>query len=129
MLLNTGSVSRGTLARGVKSFSNVERSMSKCERNRETESAQPSPQVEKEKILSEQRSLRDCFERKTERAFQGKFAAQTRLSEAHSDLDRREWERRVAGIALYEIGRQLVSQRMELYQANQLIDQAQREKS
>ena len=34
-----------------------------------------------------------------------------------------------ADIALYEIGMQLQTQRMELYQTNQLTDQTQREKS
>ena len=46
-----------------------------------------------------------------------------------SEADRRERERRNADIALYETGMQLQSQRMELYQAAQLSDQAQREKS
>ena len=44
-------------------------------------------------------------------------------------MDRRDWERRNADIALYETGRQLESHWMELYQANQLSDQAQKEKS
>ena len=60
--------------------------------------------------------------------FHGEFAAQ-RLSDAQADLDRREWERLNADIALYETGMQLQSQRMDLYQANQLSDQTQREKS
>ena len=51
------------------------------------------------------------------------------LSEAQAEIDRKERERRNADIALYESSRQLESQKMELYQANQLIDQAQREKS
>ena len=55
--------------------------------------------------------------------------AQTRLSEAQAELDRRVWERRNADVALSETGRQLESQRMELSQANQLCDQAQSEKS
>ena len=55
--------------------------------------------------------------------------AQTKLSEALSELDRREWERRNADIALYDTGMQFQCQRMELNQAAQLSDQAQREKS
>ena len=44
-------------------------------------------------------------------------------------LDRRKWIMQNADIVLYEAGIQLRSQRMELYQANQVSDQAQREKS
>ena len=51
------------------------------------------------------------------------------LSQAHSELDRREGRMRNADIALCETGMQRQSQRMELYQANQLTDQARREKS
>ena len=51
------------------------------------------------------------------------------LSEAQAEIDRKERERRNTDIALYESSRQLESQKMELYQANQLTDQAQREKS
>ena len=46
-----------------------------------------------------------------------------------SEIDRGEWERRNADIALYETTRHLESQRVEPYQANQCADQAQREKS
>ena len=46
-----------------------------------------------------------------------------------ANLDKREWERRNADIALHEASRQLESHRMELRQANQLTDEAQREKS
>ena len=53
-----------------------------------------------------------------------KIAAQTRLTEAKAEVDRREWERRNADVAFYGTGRQLESQRMELCQA----DQAQRER-
>ena len=44
-------------------------------------------------------------------------------------MDRRNWERRIADIALCETNRKLESQRLELYQANQWADQAQREKN
>ena len=57
------------------------------------------------------------------------FAAQTRLSEAQVELDRRERERRNADNAPCKTGRQFESQRMELCQANQQFDQARREKS
>ena len=71
----------------------------------------------------------NSLKRKLIKLFQGEFAAQTRLSDAQADLDRREWDRRNADIVLYESGMQLQSQRMELHQANQLSDQTQREKS
>ena len=63
--------------------------------------------MEKEKVLSEQRSLHEYLDKEAERAFQGDFAAQTRFSEAQAELDRREWERRNADIALHETCRQL----------------------
>ena len=51
--------------------------MSKGERNRDLESAQLS-QMEKEKNLSDLRSLRDFLDKTADRAFQGELAAQTR---------------------------------------------------
>ena len=44
-------------------------------------------------------------------------------------MDRREWERRNAEIALCETSRQLESEEMEVYQAHQWTDQTQRQKS
>ena len=66
---------------------------------------------------------------KVDHAFQGECAPQKRLSDAQSELVRRERRIENADIALYETGMQLQSQRMELYQANQLTDQTRREKS
>ena len=63
----------------------------KAKRNRYLGSVQDS-QMEREKILSEQRDLHNFFERKANQAFQGEGAAQTRLSEVQSELDRREWK-------------------------------------
>ena len=54
---------------------------------------------------------------------------QKRLSEAEVEMDRRSWERRNSDIALHETNRQLESQRLELYQANQWSDQAQKDNS
>ena len=108
--------SKGKYLRGVESFSSVERSLSKGKRDREFESLQLS-QMDKEKILSAQRSLHEYLEKKAERAFK------------ESLQFRREWEMRHADITLYETSRHLESQRTELYQAAQLSDQAQREQS
>ena len=47
--------------------------------------------MERERILSEQRDIHDFIEKRVDHAFQGECAAQTRLSEAQSDVDRREW--------------------------------------
>ena len=58
------------------------------------------------------KNLQEFLEKKADRAFQGEFAAQTRLSEAQAELDRKEWLRRSADIALCETGRQLESQRV-----------------
>ena len=53
---------------------------------------------------------------------EGEYGAQTRLSDAQSDRMQN------ADITLYDTDMQLQSQRMEVYQANQLTDQIRREK-
>ena len=58
----------GKLARGVESFSSVERSLSEGKLDRELESMQLS-QLEKSGILSERRSLHEYVEMEAERAF------------------------------------------------------------
>ena len=55
-----------------------------------------------ERILSELRSLNEFLETGTHRASQRDFVAQTTVSEAQSELDRRACVRRNAEIALYE---------------------------
>ena len=86
-------------------------------------------QQESEKILSARRDLQNFLGRNADQAFQGECAAQTKLSEAQSELDRREWKMQNADRALYDTGFQLQSQRMDLDQANQLTNQTQKEKS
>ena len=73
---------------------------SKGKRNSELGSVQLS-QMEKDRILSEQESLHESLEKEAERACQGEFAAQARLSEAQAEIDRREWERGQADVALF----------------------------
>ena len=46
--------------------------------------------MEKERILSEQRSLHKFLQKIAHQALDGELPAQTRLSEAHAELDRRE---------------------------------------
>ena len=58
------------LARGVESFSSFEKPLLKGRRDRELESVQLS-QIEKERILSEQKSLHEYLEKEAESAFQG----------------------------------------------------------
>ena len=77
--------------------------------------------MEKDRILSEQKNLHEFPEKKVDRAFQGKFAAQTRLSDAQAELDRKEWWRRSADIALYETGRQLESQRVGTLSSKSIV--------
>ena len=68
------------------------------------------PKMEREKILSEQKDLHNFLERKADHAFQGERAAQTRLSEVHAELDRRDRKIWNADIDLFETGMQLQSQ-------------------
>ena len=79
--------------------------------------------------MSEQRDTHEFLEKKADHAFQIKCAAQTRLSEAQSELDRREWRMQNADVALDETNMQIQSQRIERYQANHSTDQNRREKS
>ena len=109
-------------------FKNVEKSLSKGNRNRASESVKLSP-TGKYRILPERKSLHEDLEKEAERTVQGECAAQKRLSEAQVEVDRGEWERRNADIALFETTRHFEPQRVELYQANQRVEQAQREKS
>ena len=83
--------------------------------------------MKRERILSEQSDVHDFFERKADHAFLGECAARTILSEAQSELDRRERRMKNADIALCETGMQFQSQSMELCQAKQLTDQIRRE--
>ena len=74
--------------------------------------------MEREKILSEQGDVHNLFERKAHLIKPSKIAQLRRkLSEAQSELDRREWKVQNPDIALCETGVQLQSQRLELHQA------------
>ena len=56
------------------------------QRDREFESAQLS-QIEKERVLPEQRSPHEYLEKEAERAFRGEFEGQKRLSEVQAEID------------------------------------------
>ena len=101
------------LVRGSESISSVEGTLSKGERDRDLERAQ---------TLSERRTLHVYIEQKAELAVQRECAAQKRLSEAESEMDRRNWERRNADIALYETNQELESLILELHQAKRKVN-------
>ena len=77
--------------------------------------------------LSNRQHHHDYLGRKAELAVRGESAAHRRLTE-EADLEIRRWEQKSSEIALYETRRELESQRLELHQANQWGDQAQKEK-
>ena len=105
--------------RGNESIASVAGTLSRRKRDQDLESAQ---------TLSERRNVHVYLERKAELAFERECAAQKRFSEAEGEMDVRNWEQRNADIALNETNRELESQRLELYPANQWADHIQREK-
>ena len=100
----------GKLVRGGASNVSVEGTLSRGKRDRYLESV---------KTLSERRNLHVYTEQKAEVAVRGDCAAKPRYSEAEADMDIRNWEQRNSDMALYETNRELESQRLEPYQANQ----------
>ena len=68
------------------------------------------------------------WSRKLKRLFKESAQLRKRLSESEADMDFLNWEQRNSDNALCETNRELESQRLELYQANQWADQAQRGK-
>ena len=61
------------------------------------------------------------LEKKADRAFQG-IGAHKRSSKVQSEYDRVECKMQNIDISLHDTGMPLQSQRMELYQANELSD-------
>ena len=80
------------------------------------------------KLSWKRQNLHVYLEQKGKMANRGECAARRRSSEAEADMGIRNWEQRNSDCALYETNRELESQRLELYPANQWADQAQREK-
>ena len=112
----------GKLVLGSASNASVPGFLPRGKRDRDLESVQ---------TLSEKRNLHVHLEQKAELAVQGECAAQRRSSEAEADTGIRNWEQGNSDMAFFfffENNRELESQRLELYQANQWADQAQREK-
>ena len=105
--------------RGNESISSVDGTLSSGKRDRDQESAE---------TLSEWRNFHAYFEQEAELAVQGKCVAQKRLSEAEAEaeMDKRNWDQRDADIVLHVTNLELESPRLELYQANQWTDKAQK---
>ena len=101
--------------RGDESIASVEGTLSRRKRDRDLDSVQAS---------SERRHLHDYLERKAESAVR----AQNRLSEAEADMEIESWEQISSEMAPYETHRELESQRLQLFHANQWADQTQTER-
>ena len=78
--------------------------------------------------LKDSQNLHNILERKAELGVRGEKLAEQRLYEAEADVEVKHWEQRNSDIALYEISQEFESQRLQLQQANQWADQAQRDK-
>ena len=101
------------------SNASVEGTLLRGKRDRDLESWQ---------TVFERRNLHVYWKQKADSVVHGESASQRRLSEAEADVYPRNREQKNADVALCETNRELESQRLELYQANQSTDQAQREK-
>ena len=78
--------------------------------------------------LRDWQNIHKILERKAELAARGEKLAQQRFFEAGADVKVKHWEERNSDIALFEINQELESQRLQLQQAKQWADQAQRDK-
>ena len=79
--------------------------------------------------LRDRQTLHKILERKAELAVRGEKIALQRFFKAGADVQVTHWEKRDSDIAPYEINQELESQRLQLQQANQWVDQAQRDKT
>ena len=79
--------------------------------------------------LRDRRNLHKILERKPEFAVIGWKLAQQRFYEAEADVEIKHWKKRNSDIALHEINQEFGSQWLQLQQANQWADQAQRDKT
>ena len=80
------------------------------------------------KTLRDRPNLHKILERKAELAVRREKLAQQRLCEAEADVEVKHWEKRNWDIALCEINQEFEPQRLQLRQASQSADQAQRDK-
>ena len=79
-------------------------------------------------FYSDERDLREDPERRAQQAVPGENSAQRKLHLTEYDLEFQNLERRNSEYALIESRRELESQRRQILEANQLADQAQRER-
>ena len=80
------------------------------------------------RTLGHRQNLHKILERKAELAVRREKLAEQRLYEAEADVEVKHWGKRNSDTALYEINQEFESQRLQLQQANQRTDQAQRQK-
>ena len=99
-------------------FSSLLGSVSKMKRDRDQNVVHTS---------RDRQTLHEKPERKAELAVQGEKLVQQRLCEAEADVEVKHWEKRHSDIALCKINWEIEYQRLQLQQANQWADQAQRE--
>ena len=79
--------------------------------------------------IERQAKYHKILERKAELAVRGEQLAKQRLYVAEADVEVKHWEKRNSDTALYEIDQEFESQRLQLQQANQWADEAQRDKT
>ena len=136
-LLNSGSISTRKLVADYDSVASSSSSTSKLVADHETV-ASVEESVSRRKrdrdlnvveMLKDKQNLHNFLERKAELALavRGEDAAQKIFSETKAEMEIRNWKQRNADIALYETHPELGSQRVQLQQAGQWADQAQRE--
>ena len=104
----------------------VAESMSrKCRRN---STRSNSPRTHRE-LYSDERDLREDLERRAQQAILGGNSARRELYSTEYNVEIRNLERRNSEYALFVSQRKLESQRLQLLEANQWTDQAQRERT
>ena len=78
--------------------------------------------------LRDRQHLHKILEREAELAVRGEKLAQQRFYDAEADVEVKHWEKKNSDMALHEVNQVFESQRLQLQQANQWADQAQRDK-
>ena len=96
-------------------------------RSRRNSTRSHSHQTHRE-FYSDERDLREHFERRAQQAIHGENSVQRKLYSTELNTEIKNLERRNSEYALFESQRELESQRRQLPMANQWADQAQREK-
>ena len=79
-------------------------------------------------FYSDERDLREHLERRAQQAIFGEHSVQRKVYSTEYNMEIQKMERRNSEYALIESQRELGSQRLQLSEANQWADQAQRER-